>query len=643
MAEVSATRAVAGRIAYGALFAVVLPFLLAAWAHATPLALPALHWPAAGALLFAGGCALVLAGWSELWVRGGGLPMNAFPPVRFVSTGIYGWLAHPIYTGFSLACAGCAIAAGSASGLWLVTPVTVLASAALVLGYESHDLRARFGAGLPRPVLSLPEDSPEPAAQREIIVALLLVAVPWMALYQAAMLLGPGADSRSTFLTFESRLPVIEDAEVIYASTYPFVALSMIAPRTRAEARRLIGRGLLANALVLPFYFTLPLSAPPKPFSPHGPLGALLLQERALDTPAGAFPSFHVLWALLAAEAWAARWPHLRTPARIWAWLIAASCVLTGMHSLLDVLAGVLAFLAVLHSRRIWDALRRAAEQVANTRLEWRIGPVRIFGYGFWAAFGNLVALTMVASMVPGRRALVMASASAGLLGALVSAQMVERPPPEMRPYGFFGGVLGIIVAACASPLFGTPAALVWPLLAAYCCAAPFVQSLGRVRCLIQGCCHGAPAPEAAGIRYAQPLSRVCKAGLGGTPLHPAPLYSILWNGVVALFVLRLWSLHAEAHFICGVYLILCGGGRFVEESYRGEPQTPIIAGLRIYQWVSMAALLAGAVITALGSSQPMPSAHLDGIGAAAVFAIVTWIALGVDFPRSRRRFARLA
>ena len=85
--------------------------------------------------------------------------MNAFPPTRLVRSGVFRWIDNPIYVGFGLLVAGSALATGSAPGLWLVTPVTALAMTALVLGYERHDLRRRFGnsalepsrLALPRP------------------------------------------------------------------------------------------------------------------------------------------------------------------------------------------------------------------------------------------------------------------------------------------------------------------------------------------------------------------------------------------------------------------------------------------------------------------------------------------------------------
>jgi prolipoprotein diacylglyceryltransferase len=187
----------------------------------------------------------------------------------------------------------------------------------------------------------------------------------------------------------------------------------------------------------------------------------------------------------------------------------------------------------------------------------------------------------------------------------------------------------------------------VWLLLAAYTAAAPLVQAMGRLRCLVQGCCHGHEAPAAVGIRYSHPRSRVVRLStLGGVPVHPTPLYSILWNAGTALVVGRLWSLHLPLHFIAGTYLAVNGFGRFVEEAYRGEPQTVIHAGLRLYQWVAIGSVLAGAAITALPAGvsgpAPAPEASWAALGVAALYGAVIWLGLGVDFPESNRRFARL-
>jgi protein-S-isoprenylcysteine O-methyltransferase Ste14 len=90
--------------------------------------------PPLGLAIAVAGAASLLLGMLHLWRYGGGLPMNAFPPPRYVERGIYRLLPHPIYAGFVMLCAGISIAVRSASGLWLVSPIAALGCAALVLG-----------------------------------------------------------------------------------------------------------------------------------------------------------------------------------------------------------------------------------------------------------------------------------------------------------------------------------------------------------------------------------------------------------------------------------------------------------------------------------------------------------------------------
>ena len=108
--------------------------------------------------------------------------------------------------------------------------------------------------------------------------------------------------------------------------------------------------------------------------------------------------------------------------------------------------------------------------------------------------------------------------------------------------------------------------------------------------------------------------------------------------------LVRLWVLNAPLPFIVGTYLLLVGLGRFVEESYRGEPQTAEIGGLRLYQWIAIACVVCGAAVTAIaGAPAPAPQA-LPASAAAplALVFVVTYLAFGVDVPGSNRRFSRL-
>jgi len=314
------------------------------------------------------------------------------------------------------------------------------------------------------------------------------------------------------------------------------------------------------------------------------------------------------------------------------------------MHSIVEVAAGMVVAGFLIRADRIWEWLRASSERLANSWQEWRIGSVRVINYGIYAGAAAFSAVAIVGIAVgPGHGTAIALTALGGLAGAALWAQWVEGSPQLLRPVGFYGGVLGIVITACLGVVLGWDP---WLLMAAYCLASPVLQSLGRLRCMVQGCCHGRPTVPHIGIRYHHPRSRVSRiAHLEGLPLHPTPLYSILWNGLVTLALARLWLGGAPLHFIAAMFLILTGLGRFVEEGYRGEPQTPMFAGLRLYQWIAISTVLAGAVISVVGRSvnAPPPALYSGALIPAIVFGLLSTLALGVDFPESNRRFARLA
>lgn len=519
------------KVAYGALFVVALPALLVAWARGSEgvVALPAYGNATAGWGIAAAGALLMAGGMWQLWQQGGGLPMNAFPPERLVTAGLYRWVAHPIYTGFVAAVWGVSMAAASRSGLWMVTPMAALGCVALVLGYEGVELKRRFGerAGA---VGALAADTEEQAGWAERVRAMWLVTLPWVALSWAA-----GDGPRWLWL----------------------LALAPLGLRRARTLRRFTVRGWLAMAVGVP-----------------------------------------LLW-----------------PSPWW------------------VLLGLLPYW------RGWEVARRGAELVANSWKEWRVGPVRLINHGLWVGLGTAVGLCLVTAATGPRLAwAVLGTTLAGVAGAGLWAQWVEGSPRLQRPFGFYGGLLGV-AAACA--LLDE----VWLLWGAYSLAGPWVQALGRLRCLVQGCCHGAPARAGVGIVYRREESRVSRmAHLRGVPVHATQLYSILWNAVTALALGRLWAGGAALSVVAGAWLMLNGVGRFVEEAFRGEVQTAVGGGLRLYQWLAIASVAAGAAVTCVGGTPAAPALRWEdanGWVAAAGFA-ATSFAMGVDFPASGRRFARL-
>lgn len=152
------SRIIAGKTFYAACFCLILPLLIVwgCFRLEPSVTLPPLHSPLIGtaaALLGLGGMSAAML---NLKIRGGGLPMNGFPPPRFVATGIYRLVPHPIYTCSVILAAGASVAAGSAAGLYIFTPLIALGCAAIVWGYERQDLIRRFGTSSPPTWLSLP-------------------------------------------------------------------------------------------------------------------------------------------------------------------------------------------------------------------------------------------------------------------------------------------------------------------------------------------------------------------------------------------------------------------------------------------------------------------------------------------------------
>lgn len=634
------------RVAYGLLFCAALPALLALWGHrldallATPTldALPEGWWLA--------GAALTLMAWAmlELWRRGRGLPMNAFPPTEAVESGPYAVLAHPIYVAAVLATVGVSVAVGSFAGLVLVTPTLALAITALVLGYERADLVRRFGRVPGGTLTRWPADEPTSPAFRDIASVWVRLLIPFLVLYEAVGHL-PVPDPIEAWFGAERDWPVFPWTTAIYTSAYPFVVIATLLAPTRASLRRWSLDAWFGIAVGLACYVLLPLVAPPRPFDEHAALGQLLLLERA-DGLGGraACPSFHVFWAIMAARLIALRGLAAAIAGCTLGVAICVTCLTTGMHAMVDVFAGTVLAMAAMLRSQLWHAALRSAERVANSWREWRVGPVRIIVHGLYAGVAAGVGTAVIGACLGEERAWQAALlAAASLVGAGLWGQYWVGSKKLLRPFGYFGSVLGVTVACAAAVPFGLDG---WRLAAAVAMAAPWVQAIGRLRCLVQGCCHGAPCPRGHGITYRHPRSRVLTiARLGGVEVHATPVYSILANVVLGALLLRAWSLAVPLSIIVGGYLLLAGLTRFVEEAHRGEPQTRIIAGLRFYQWCALALIAAGGIASAWPAPVAPPLAMPGGslllwslaVGLAHAFA------MGVDFPESHRRFARLA
>lgn len=630
------------KLAYGAFFAVFLPLGLWVWSSHLACGFPAVHSPWIGGLALLTGALLLIPAMWRLWHDGGGLPMNAFPPPRVVTAGVYRIVPHPVYLGFVLGCAGASVAGNSASGLWIVTPVAALGCTALVLGYEGPDLRRRFGAQLPAPWIGLlgGQGALPPLAR---VGTALAVLIPGAVLYWAVKGLGVPADASETRMNWEWKIPILPTALPFYASIYAAVPLTFLLCADRAMLRRLTLSVWLAVALNTLLYLTVPATAAFRSVPVTDGWSQWLAWEQRLAWPAaGSLPSFHVTWAVICAPFLA----HGRSRpwrALSWCWCagVAASCLLTGMHSVADLAAGAATGALCLRAEKLWRQMLECVEHLGNTWNERHLGPLRIINHSIWSGLAGFTVMLLAGmSAEAGNLGWLVLVALCSLFGAAVFAQRVEGSSALLRPFGYYGAILGGLLTLALMALTGGPAV---DVTAALALAAPWAQAVGRVRCIVQGCCHGRPVDW--GIRITNPHSRVVKlAGLAHTPIHPTPLYSILANLVIGVLLLRMRVLGAGPFSIAGLYLLLAGMCRFVEEAYRGEPQTRHLAGLPIYQWLAVGSVVMGMVLMSCHGSTLAPvHAPTAAILATALgWALVTAFAMSMDFPASRRRFARL-
>ncbi len=638
-----------GKVLYGTVFVLCWPAMLALLAmrlDASRMPLPPQPVPAfAGiAAMVAGGLLMVIA-MGSLWRLGKGLPMNAFPPTRFVTSSVYALFSHPIYVGFVLMVAGISVWANSPSALWIVTPLSALACVALVLGYEGPELRRRFGPPASAPWFGLPLANAEhlPLARR--IAAGLSAYGPWVLVYCTISSLPAPPGAVTLRMGWEYSLPHPAWAIWPYTACYVMAIAAPLVLRSSLDLRRFVAGAWLATAIGYLCMLSFPVQSHILPRGWTGLPEQLAQLNFAIAADWLAFPSFHAMWAEFAALALTHRYPRLALLWQFAAVAVGLSCVLTGAHAILDIPSGMLLAVLYWHHARAWLALVRLSGQISNSWNSVQLGPVRIISHAAWsgiaASAGSLLVLRLAGPTVIIPCAVVIGT---GLLCAGAWGYWLEGGHRLSRPFGYYGFLLGGLGALIAMACIGVRD--LGPLTAGFAAAAPLAQAIGRLRCMVQGCCHGRPAPGSCGICVTNPMSRVTALGkLTNVPIYPTQLYSVLSNLVLTVVFLRLWAIGATWPVLTGLYLGLSSLARFVEEQYRGEPQTARWHGLAIYQWLAIAMLLVGIMVMMVHGDRVV----LSGEGIVAgdyLLAIVAGVAaaflMSVDFPGSTRRFSRL-
>lgn len=263
---------------------------------------------------------------------------------------------------------------------------------------------------------------------------------------------------------------------------------------------------------------------------------------------------------------------------------------------------------------------------------ELHVGPVSLNAYGLMIALGVFAAVWLCGRLFERHRigtrddATVIGAwgAAAGVIGARLYHVVTDWD----RFRGHPGDVVKVWEGGLGIPgglLFGVGAGLLVarrrgvPLGLGLNCAAPSIalaQSVARWGNYFNQELFGGPTTLPWGLEVSP--GNVPAGYAPDTLFHPAFLYESLWNLALCgalLWVDRRWRMAGGRLF--ALYLVGYGVGRFWIEGLRIDPAHEI-AGLRLNQWVALAAVVGGAawfVVTRRDAPPDDPAPLAAGTG----------------------------
>ena len=210
------------------------------------------------------------------------------------------------------------------------------------------------------------------------------------------------------------------------------------------------------------------------------------------------------------------------------------------------------------------------------------IGPITIYSYGFMIALGFLAAilLAMYRSKkyeVDGNTVIDLALCCivGGLLGAKLLYLITDLPnliPSKnvlsdiTNGFVVYGGILGGVLAC-----FIYTRRKKVNFLKCLDLIAPSVaigQCLGRIGCLMAGCCYGRETTCSIGIVFQNsPMAP------NGIRLLPTQIFSSVGDLLLAIVLILYARRKPTDGRVINLYLILYGVGRFIIEIFRNDPR----------------------------------------------------------------------
>jgi phosphatidylglycerol:prolipoprotein diacylglycerol transferase len=181
----------------------------------------------------------------------------------------------------------------------------------------------------------------------------------------------------------------------------------------------------------------------------------------------------------------------------------------------------------------------------------------------------------------------------------------------------FYGGLIAAVVVALVYlrrhhlPL--------WTTTDVFAPGIALGHVVGRLGCLMAGCCFGRPTSVPWAVTFHDPAAQANVGTPLGVPLHPTQLYEA---GAEALILVCLLAFERRGRPFPGrtfwSYMLLYGISRFIIEFYRGDNRGLVFGVLSTSQFVSVILVPLAVVMLAVLSRRPDPTRHAAAQRAAA-------------------------
>jgi hypothetical protein len=291
--------------------------------------------------------------------------------------------------------------------------------------------------------------------------------------------------------------------------------------------------------------------------------------------------------------------------------LISISCITTGAHSLLDVAAGVCTFFIIRYRHHIWSYLLQKAETLSQNRRKVRSGSLRKIEIAFFWGAELFAGALLSGFFLGGRHTIAVFSVITIIIaGDYLVAKIVKQYPEFLKASGFYTLIAGGIVSCLfTSFVFSVD---FFSLLGAFAMAAPWVRAISNFRCLVAGSDH-----------------------------YQAQLYSAGANIITGLVLIAIFNLGVSSSFIAGIYLILFGTARFIENPTERGDQLLFCGRRKIYNWTTVLFILTGIIFTCISNSACLVfEPDLLSLILSAGAGIILIIVMGINFPAMNRNLA---